>query len=706
MSFRFNAFVVVFSFLIILGSQVQATVASRAQTDQVSRNLLNYIVQEKGGWAGTDAPKVDKVRDIIVNDTLLGRCYDIAPAGYIVVPILMEESPIKAYSDESPLNLDDPESFGGIIKAVLIHQARIYISANGSLEAAQVSKGRPVFDPSGRQQWDQFLLDDNAFKAQLADKAVLDANDVGPLMTSRWDQGYPYNSICPIGDGGRTVVGCVATAASQIMHYYQWPPEGQGTKNYYWAGDQSCNGSSPGETLTADYNDSYDWDNMPDQCLGGCDADQMAALSELCYEVGIAFDMDYGVCGSGSYMSNSAAVYHNYFRYMNTVQERDRTDFSLYDWSNMIRQEIEANRLIQYQIYSHSIVCDGWRQVLGLDQVHMNYGWSDSHNTWYTVDNLYCPWDGCATYWEWMLTGIEPDRGVMFTMDTTWGQVPFDVSFSGVTTLSPDQWIWSFGDGDSATVQSPLHTYSQPGRFDVAACVVAGTDTSVYNRTNCVISLADTMISGTVTGAPGDLVEVPIYVNNTVPLSKIKIPVEYGQGSMNISLESYTKEGCRTAYFDTLALIHSDPWGQRATFTLYNNQPSTPDLAPGSGPVLKLYFRISSGANASQSAPIMVGGYLTQLPTFYWDILNYSPIYEVGSITLPYMCGDAASDGAVNLVDILYLIDFIYSSPRGPAPEPMASGDVNGDNQVNLLDVLYLIDFVYGDPPGPAPACP
>ena len=70
------------------------------------------------------------------------------------------------------------------------------------------------------------------------------------------------------------------------------------------------------------------------------------------------------------------------------------------------------------------------------------------------------------------------------------------------------------------------------------------------------------------------------------------------------------------------------------------------------------------------------------------------------------MCGDVASDGDVNLVDILYLIDYIYGTPRGPAPEPMESGDVDGDGQVNLVDILYLIAFVYGDPPGPAPACP
>jgi hypothetical protein len=71
-----------------------------------------------------------------------------------------------------------------------------------------------------------------------------------------------------------------------------------------------------------------------------------------------------------------------------------------------------------------------------------------------------------------------------------------------------------------------------------------------------------------------------------------------------------------------------------------------------------------------------------------------------------YVCGDPSGDGSVNLIDILYIIDFLYNDPPGPAPDPEASGDVNGgDGNVNLIDILYLIDFLYGDPAGPEPDC-
>jgi len=55
------------------------------------------------------------------------------------------------------------------------------------------------------------------------DFLVLDFN-------SLWHQGSPYNDFCPELDPGldnRTVVGCVATAMSQSMYYWQWPYTGQ-----------------------------------------------------------------------------------------------------------------------------------------------------------------------------------------------------------------------------------------------------------------------------------------------------------------------------------------------------------------------------------------------------------------------------------------------------------------------------------------------
>jgi len=71
-------------------------------------------------------------------------------------------------------------------------------------------------------------------------------------------------------------------------------------------------------------------------------------------------------------------------------------------------------------------------------------------------------------------------------------------------------------------------------------------------------------------------------------------------------------------------------------------------------------------------------------------------------VRAPFICGDLNDDEAVNLLDIVYLINHKYKD--GPAPDPVDSGDVNSDGVVNILDIVYMINFKYKD--GPDPDCP
>lgn len=66
-----------------------------------------------------------------------------------------------------------------------------------------------------------------------------------------------------------------------------------------------------------------------------------------------------------------------------------------------------------------------------------------------------------------------------------------------------------------------------------------------------------------------------------------------------------------------------------------------------------------------------------------------------------YICGDADGDRTINILDIIYIISYLYKG--GPPPEPSVSANVNGDSAINLLDVVYLISFLYKE--GPEPTC-
>jgi hypothetical protein len=66
---------------------------------------------------------------------------------------------------------------------------------------------------------------------------------------------------------------------------------------------------------------------------------------------------------------------------------------------------------------------------------------------------------------------------------------------------------------------------------------------------------------------------------------------------------------------------------------------------------------------------------------------------------LQIMAGDANGDKTINILDITYLINYVYRG--GPPPEPLASGDPNCNSAINILDITFLINYLYKG--GPAP---
>ncbi len=78
----------------------------------------------------------------------------------------------------------------------------------------------------------------------------------------------------------------------------------------------------------------------------------------------------------------------------------------------------------------------------------------------------------------------------------------------------------------------------------------------------------------------------------------------------------------------------------------------------------------------------------------------HSDILIQTSVT--FMCGDVDNSGSLNILDIVYFINFKYKG--GPRPVYIASAEVNGDGGLNILDVVYFINFKYKG--GPDLKCP
>ena len=404
--------------------KAQGERATPEEMERVCQNWLSYMVYQRGVWAGETRPQIVDMGEIIEQDTVLAHCFYITPRGFVVVPILKELPPIQAYSDEYGPDVNERVGFPQLLREVLLDRIRLYAKIYGSLDAVQPPTGDVLLGRGHKVEWNRFLKNQQEFETDLREGKFKPLTEEGPLLTTSWHQRAPYNNLCPRGDttcticpSGRpptipTVVGCVATATAQILRYWNWPPSGTGSHSYTWYGDYSCGGSTPSQDLYADYSDPYDWQNMPDSCDSGCAPQDSAALAELCYEVGVGFEMGYGVCGSGAYTAHALTVFPEYFRYDVSIDIEDRADHTAAEWFSIIQEEINNGRPMQYRIRSHSIVCDGWRDTGGQNQYHMNYGWGGSFTTWFAIDSLYCYWvlpdSLCPPEEEYLIRNIMP----------------------------------------------------------------------------------------------------------------------------------------------------------------------------------------------------------------------------------------------------------------------------------------------------------
>ena len=342
----------------------------------------------------------------------------------MIVSALKELSPIKAYSATSNLHPDDEEGMCALLKDVMERRLKLLIAEFGGLDSARLQGFSARTPVANRTAWSSLLAGGSALRMNLQAIHPEAGAPVGPLLETSWTQHWPYNKFTPSGAGcSHTYAGCVAIATAQVMWYYCWPPYGVGSHSYDWDLDDSCpDVSAFGEELSADFSDAYDWVHMP----AGATSTTLEenAVAELCYELGVAVEMDYGCCNSGAPMDNVRDALVDDFLYAQPAGYDSRDAYSDQQWYALICSEINLHRPLIYKIegsddFDHLIVVDGYDYSSGEYLVHANYGWNDAHTAWYSIDFFDC--DNSAG-WQ---GGCDPDKdeliSFLYPKDALWG---------------------------------------------------------------------------------------------------------------------------------------------------------------------------------------------------------------------------------------------------------------------------------------------
>lgn len=321
-------------------------------------------------------------------------------AGFVIVSADDRAPEILGYSDAGPFDVDSlPENFRYLLNS--------YAAELESLAAAPEAIALP---------------------AKVVERSTqATGKSVAPLLGSiLWDQGDPYNRQCPVmSDGGKSVVGCVATAMAQIMGYHQWPEKGTGTIPGYTTQSQGL--VIDEENIENTY---YDWDHITPVYTSESTDEERNAVATLMYHCGISVGMDYGY-ESGAFSQDVPEALTTYFGYNKNMKLLNRLYYTKAEWDSIIRHELDEKRPVYYSGASaqggHAFVCDGY-DTNGL--FHINWGWSGMSNGYFMLSNLTPAAQGTGgsnggfNWSQAIITGIQPqtlpDDGLyQLCMDTT-----------------------------------------------------------------------------------------------------------------------------------------------------------------------------------------------------------------------------------------------------------------------------------------------
>lgn len=254
------------------------------------------------------------------------------------------------------------------------------------------------------------LATHSSFGQLIAPDAMRFKTSVEPLLTTKWDQGAPYNSLTPkkknflTGTEQNTPVGCVALALGQIMYYHGYPKVGKGRNAYKSFFDK--------DSLIAEFGQTeYHWDRMLKEYTFNYTSRNVEAVATLLFHCGVAVGTIYQLSGSSAFAyGNIPKDLVDFFRYdAEGLRYLSRSDYGKQEWMELIYEELSNGRPIFYSGNSasqggHAWVLDGYDAE---GKVHINWGWKGSHNGYYDIDLTGTAHDFDRQ--QSMVIGIKPD---------------------------------------------------------------------------------------------------------------------------------------------------------------------------------------------------------------------------------------------------------------------------------------------------------
>ncbi len=388
-------------------------IIDEATAHHIAGTWVRAIIEQDGGWGEAPRAQIDFVEPLLHEEDVVGYVAHVAPTGFVVVPTLEPLDPIIAYSEHYDLDLDCASLPVRMISNDLGRTLEMIRRDLGALD--ELDRESLVAyvgaDASDAWQW----LRAGRLPSPKAMPALTSRSGYTPgdtLLVDGWSQIPPYNDHCPmmgciwdawfgpnwIGSqfyNNNAYTGCTATAGSQVMRYWSWPPNGEGfhPNPFQWT------------KLRNQYEWYEPWGRFVDETMHVCTTEEIYTVADLMQTVGAAVNMDYSCLGSGAALfgpwPSLQSALTQYFRYHDSTA-RLRAVHNDEQWWGFITSQIDLRRPLPLCTWDfgddgHSLVIDGYRIDRDTRRYHVNYGHGPGADCaghlkswWYTLGSTLC----------------------------------------------------------------------------------------------------------------------------------------------------------------------------------------------------------------------------------------------------------------------------------------------------------------------------
>lgn len=275
--------------------------------------------------------------------------------------------------------------------------------------------------------------------------------------------------------------------------------------------------------------------------------------------------------------------------------------------------------------------------------------------------------------------GTPPVPVANFTAGNLTGVDTLTVQFSDLSSGSPSEWLWDFGDGNTSGEKNPEYTYAAPGVYDVTLTVTnaEGSDTVTKyefisirsSATGAVLTLPD------VTVPKDGYTIIPVYLSNCSGIKSLSGTASYDPAIVNVTGLSILNSAFENAEMS----VWYEEYGARLEFN--NDYGFTSE-----SPAVLFEIVVRGTGIPGETTHILI----TDPECKSAEGIIYGGVYNSGNITVGVK-GDFNGNGVVDIGDVSKVA---YMVADKETLDPAA--DFNENYAVEIGDAAKIAYFIIG----------